>query len=96
MAMPAAVPVEEGGRKRLRPQADIRHPMLTGVGLIKGPHAILNDGKKLLLQGAGNVRKRRLKMVPRAGIEPARLASRDFKSRMSTYFIIGAGSPGRL
>lgn len=78
------------------PQADIRHPVLAGVGLIEGSHAILKRGRKLLFQGAGNARKRRLKMVPRAGIEPARLASRDFKSRMSTYFIIGAGSPCRL
>ena len=29
-------------------------------------------------------------LVPRAGIEPARLAARDFKSRMSTYFITKA------
>ena len=29
-------------------------------------------------------------LVPRTGIEPVRLAARDFKSRMSTYFIIGA------
>ncbi|MFM1860207.1 MAG: hypothetical protein RL133_1707 [Pseudomonadota bacterium] len=30
-------------------------------------------------------------MVPGAGIEPARLAARDFKSRTSTYFVIRAG-----
>ncbi len=29
-------------------------------------------------------------MVPGAGIEPARLAPQDFKSCMSTYFIIRA------
>ena len=30
------------------------------------------------------------KMVPRAGIEPARLAAADFKSATSTDFVIGA------
>lgn len=29
-------------------------------------------------------------MVPRAGIEPARLAARDFESRASTYSAISA------
>ena len=29
-------------------------------------------------------------MVPRAGIEPARLAARDFESRASTYSAIPA------
>ena len=29
-------------------------------------------------------------LVPRAGIEPARLAARDFKSLVSTYFTIWA------
>jgi hypothetical protein len=29
-------------------------------------------------------------MVPRAGIEPARLAAADFKSATSTYFVIEA------
>jgi hypothetical protein len=31
-----------------------------------------------------------LLMVPRAGIEPARLAARDFESRASTYSAISA------
>jgi hypothetical protein len=31
-------------------------------------------------------------MVPGAGIEPARLAARDFKSRTSTNFVIRACS----
>ena len=34
-------------------------------------------------------------MVPRAGVEPARLAAPDFKSGMSTYSIIGAFAAGR-
>jgi hypothetical protein len=29
-------------------------------------------------------------MVPRTGIEPVRLAARDFKSLTSTYFVIEA------
>ena len=35
-------------------------------------------------------------MVPGAGIEPARLAPQDFKSCMSTYFIIRAETAGRI
>lgn len=30
--------------------------------------------------------------MPRTGIEPVRLAARDFKSRTSTNFVIGAQS----
>ncbi len=32
----------------------------------------------------------RMLLVPRAGIEPARLAARDFESRASTYSAISA------